>query len=367
MNFPFAPERASDFAVQVDAIFYALTALTVFFTVVVLGFLLFLCIRYRVGNNVNRVEDPHSKWHNILEIGWSLPPLFLGLVMFAWAAIPYTQMYKAKPDALQIWVIGKRWMWHLQHANGVRENNELHIPVGKPVQLTLISQDVIHGFFVPEFRIKRDALPGRYNTMWFTPTKTGKYRIYCTEYCGTGHSEMTGICYVMEQRDYQAWLANGGEKVAANKQTMEQLGESLYNQLACGTCHDKDGIGRGPSLVGIYGMKVKRRDGQIVQVDNNYLRDSILNPSEDIVDKYQQVMPSYKGQLTEAQVLQLIAYIRSLDDIPRPTTPATTGGTTTTPGSATTGAAGTMTSSVPKSARPASGAATANDRMVPGM
>lgn len=322
MNYPFMPEQASEFAKQVDAIFFVLTGLTILFTVIVLSFLIFLAVRYRAGNDVNRFQPRHSKWHSLLEVGWSLPPLFLGLAVFVWAAIPYTYIYKPKKDAIEIYVVGKRWMWHIQHANGVRENNELHVPVGKDIQLNLISQDVIHGFFVPAFRIKRDALPGRFNTMWFTPTKVGTYHLFCSEYCGTQHSEMIGKVYVMEPKDYQAWLASGGEKVVAAHQTMEALGQEIYDKMACGSCHDKDGIGRGPVLTGIYGTKVKTRDGSIKTVDNNYLRDAILNPSDDIVEKYQQIMPSYKGQLSEEQVLQLIAYIKSLDTVARTTSSA---------------------------------------------
>jgi cytochrome c oxidase subunit 2 len=311
MNIPFIPERASNFADQIDLIFYTLTILTVIFTVIVLAAMAFLTLRYQRGNKVDRSNPQH---HNLpLEIAWSTPPLFLGLAVFVWAAIPYTQIFRAPDNAMEIFVIGKRWMWHMQHSNGVRENNELHLPVGVPVRINLISQDVIHGLFVPAFRVKRDALPGRYNQMWFTPTKTGKFHLFCTEFCGTGHSQMGGWVYVMEPAEFQAWLQNEGKKVVMAKQTPEMLGQVLYDQLACGGCHDHDALGGGPSLVGLYGSKVRLKDGRTVIADANYLRNSIINSSEDIVERYQQVMPSYKDQLTEEQLLNIIAYIKSLD------------------------------------------------------
>lgn len=324
INVPLIPERASNFANHVDAIFYTLTALTAFFTILVLGLLVFLAYRYRRGSNVDRSRPVHH--HLGLELTWSIIPLVMGLAVFVWSAIPYSQAFKPTKDAIQIYVIGKRWMWHVQHENGIRENNEMHIPIGKTVQVSTISQDVIHGFFVPEFRIKRDAIPGRWNTMQFTATKVGKYHLFCTEYCGQGHSRMAGWVYVMPPADYEAWLANGGAQVVRAKQTLEDLGAKIYEQMACGSCHDKDGIGRGPILTGIYGKQVRKKDGTLTLADTAYLRESILFPSDDIVAGYQQVMPSYKDQLDEEQVLQVIAYIKSLGQVretPSSATPAT--------------------------------------------
>ncbi len=314
MNYPFLPDRASDFADKMDPVFYILLGLTVLFTVLVLSFIFVLALRYRRGQNVNRKNPRH---HNaLLEMTWSVIPLILGLGVFVMAAIPYASVYHPPKNAIEIFVVGKRWMWHIQHANGARENNTLHIPVGKPIQLTMISQDVNHGFYVPAFRVKRDALPGRYNTMWFTPTKIGKFHLFCTEYCGTNHSEMIGSVYVQSPMDYAAWLANAGQEVEARHQSLETLGEVLYTQLACGTCHDKDGLGRGPTLTSLYGSKVMKKDGTSTIADDTYIRNSIFNPSDDIAAGYQQVMPSYKDQLTEEQILQVIAYIKSLNGSP---------------------------------------------------
>jgi cytochrome c oxidase subunit 2 len=303
--------------------FWTLMFLTVFFTIGVLSFMLFLAIRYRASNK--KVNRKGSHDHHIgLELTWSIIPLIMGLGMFLWTAWPYASIFSPPKNAMQIYVIGKRWMWHMQHPNGVRENNELHLPVGKPVNITMISQDVIHGLYIPAFRIKRDALPGRYNQMWFTPNRVGTYYLFCSEYCGTNHSEMRGTVTVMPVAEYEKWLANGGATVASEHQTLEEKGQALYTQYACGTCHDSNGVGRGPSLQDVYGSKVLLKDGTSKIADDSYLRESILNPSDDIAAGYQQVMPSYKDQLTEEQVLHLIAYIKSLRT-PKPLTSPATG------------------------------------------
>jgi cytochrome c oxidase subunit 2 len=204
-DLPIFPEQASNFAAESDALYYVLTLLTVVFTLIVFVLVAILAVRYRRGNRVDRSNPVHHS--SILEMSWSILPLILGLAVFVWSAKLFAAMYGQAPaNSLEVYVIGKQWMWHIQHQNGIRENNELHVPVGRPVKLTMVSQDVIHSFFIPAFRIKRDVMPGRYTSVWFTPTKAGKYHLFCAEYCGTQHSEMTGSVYAMEPKDFENWI-----------------------------------------------------------------------------------------------------------------------------------------------------------------
>jgi cytochrome c oxidase subunit 2 len=319
-EFPLRAESASTFAEDVDKLFFILTGLTVFFTVIVAGLLTYLTIRYRRGSNVDR-SRPVS--HNtLLELTWSVGPLILALGVFGYATKLFAGAYAVPKNAKEVFVIGKQWMWHLQHANGIRENNELHIPVGEPVKLTMIAQDVLHAFYVPEFRVQRHVEPGRYTSMWFTPTKVGKYHLYCNMYCGTQHSTMGGWVYVMSKADYQKWAASGGQKPVAiggiNTPTgglnMAQSGAALFQQYQCSSCHVNNAAknGRGPSLIGIYGKNRQLADGRVVKADDGYLRNVIYYPNEYPLAGWPQGMPSYKGQLSEDQVLQINAYIKSL-------------------------------------------------------
>lgn len=315
MNLPIAPIQATNFAVEVDNIFLALTGLTFFFTILVLSLLLFLAIRYRRGSNHSRKGAPDE--HLILELSWSLGPLVIAVFMFIWATKPFTEVYSPPANAEEVFVIGKRWMWHMQHTNGIRENNELHVPVGRAIKLTLISQDVIHGFYVPAFRMKRDVLPGRYNTVWFQPTRPGRYHLFCSEYCGTNHSEMIGWVYVMDPADYQAWLNSGGNRATQQAETPVMAGESLYNNLGCGNCHGEVNNVHGPTLYGLAGKIRQLEDGSSVVADDNYLRRSIIDPNGQVVKGYQNIMPAYpvgkeQGQLSEEQVLNLVAYMKTL-------------------------------------------------------
>lgn len=318
-NFPIMPDQASDFAPEYDKLFWMTTALTVFFTGAVGLMIIVLAIRYRKGNRVNR-HNP-ADHHMALEVTWTTIPLVLGLVMFFWAAKLFVTSRTPPKDALEIFVVGKQWMWHLQHPNGIRENNTLHVPVGKAVKLTMISQDVIHSFYIPQFRIKQDVLPGRYTSQWFRPTKVGKYNLFCTEYCGTQHSEMGGYVHVMTTADYQKWLASGGENPDVAPVTMEQAGKKLYDRLACGNCHTAEDTERAPTLFGLMGKTRKLANGQTVVADNAYIRESILNPYDKITHGYDRTMPAYEKDLTEEQVLELIAYIRSMGST-APSTPA---------------------------------------------
>ncbi len=317
MNFPFLPERASTFSEQIDALGLVLTALTIFFTAIVFSLLLFFAVRYKRGSKANRKNPQH---HNlVMELTWSIIPLVLGLMVFFAAMIPYTQVYNPPANAEEIFVIGKRWMWHIEHTNGIRENNELHVPIGRPFKLTMISQDVIHGFYVPAFRIKRDALPGRYNTVWFEATRPGKYHLFCTEYCGTNHSEMGGWVYVMTPTDYAEWLKTGGQGENKKKvETASDQGRELFSTLACSNCHGGQDTVRAPTLLGLYNRPRKLLSGQIVTADDEYLRGAIRKPEDHLLEGYGQVttMPAYRDdQLTEEQVHNLIVYIKSLSSV----------------------------------------------------
>jgi cytochrome c oxidase subunit 2 len=243
----------------------------------------------------------------VLEILWFSAPVLLGLTMFTWGAILFSQMYDPPADALEVYVVGKQWMWHLQHPEGPREINELHVPEGVPVKLTMTSEDVIHDFYVPAFRVKKDVVPGRYTSLWFQATKTGVYHLFCAQYCGADHAEMIGWVYVMTPADYAAWLSGG-----VRSESMAQAGERLFNQLGCATCHVADGTGRGPSLVVLYGKQEKLRSGEVRVVDEALIRQAIVNPNSMILPSYPPIMPTFQGQINEEQVLQLIAYVKSL-------------------------------------------------------
>ncbi len=306
-NFPLFPEQASTFAWQVDYLYFLLLALSAFFAVAIFFFLVLFSFKYR-----RRSEDerPRPSEDSIaLEVTWSIIPLILSLAVFALGAGVFFRMYRAPENAIDIYVVGKQWMWKVQHPEGKREINELHVPVNQPVRLTLASEDVIHAFSVPAFRIKRDVVPGRYNTMWFEATKAGEYRLFCAEYCGTQHSGMTGRVVVMEQDEFQNWLSGG-----ASGETMVEAGSRQFQQLGCETCHKESDQGRGPKLSGIYGHPVKLTTGQEVVADENYLRNSILDPGSQVVGGYKPIMPTFQGQLSEETLLQIISYIQSLSD-----------------------------------------------------
>jgi cytochrome c oxidase subunit 2 len=237
------------------------------------------------------------------------------MVIFGWGASLYYAMQRAPEDALEIYVTGKQWMWKLQHSTGRQEINELHVPLGRKVKLIMTSEDVIHDFFVPAFRVKNDVLPGRYTTLWFEATRPGRYRLFCAEYCGTDHSRMGGWVHVLEPADYQAWLGGGPAEGS-----LSAAGQQLFEQFACHTCHRADAQGRGPVLDGLYGSTVHLADGRRVTADENYIRESILVPQARIVAGYQApvLMPSFQGQLSEAQLVQLLAYVKSLARDPEP-------------------------------------------------
>jgi cytochrome c oxidase subunit 2 len=234
----------------------------------------------------------------------------ISMTIFVWGASIFFKAYRAPKQAMEVYVVGKQWMWKFQHQTGQREINELHVPVGARVKLTMTTEDVIHSFYVPAFRIKQDVVPGRYLQTWFEATKAGKYYLFCAEYCGTNHSGMGGYVYVMEPAAYQQWLAGGTGSESASSQ-----GQKLFQERGCASCHQTEAggqQGRGPTLYGLFGRKQAVEGGQEVTVDEAYVRESILNPQAHIAVGFQNIMPTFQGQLSEEQVLQLVAYIRSL-------------------------------------------------------
>jgi len=301
---PLFPVQASAYAPMVDHLVYFLLAVSVFFAVGIFLSIFYFAIRYRRRSESEVPAPMHGAMS--LEIAWSVIPFLLTMVMFGWGARIFFTVSRPPDDARTVYVVGKQWMWKLQHMEGQREIDELHIPVGQPVKLIMTSEDVIHDFFVPAFRTKMDVIPGRYTTAWFKPTKPGKYHLFCSQYCGTNHSAMVGWVYVMEPTDYQAWLSGGPQG------TMASSGEKLFRDMACANCHHPDGHGRGPSLRNLYGSPVELADGTTVKADEGYLRESILNPSAKIVKGYQPIMPTFQGLLTEENILQLTEYIKSL-------------------------------------------------------
>jgi cytochrome c oxidase subunit II len=301
----FLPDQASTISVEVDHLMYYLLAVSIFFTVLIFGAVFYFAIRYRRRADAEPPRAVHTGL--ALEVVWSVIPFGLTMVMFGWGAEIFFKESRPPNDAMQIYVVGKQWMWKLQHMEGQREINELHIPINRPVKLTMTSEDVIHSFYVPGFRTKQDVVPGRYTITWFTATKPGKYHLFCAEYCGTKHSGMIGWVYAMEPQAYQEWLAGGPTG------SMADAGARLFDDLACGNCHKPDGTGRCPNLVGLYGTTVKLADGRSVRADEAYIRESILDPPAKVVEGFQPLMPTFQGLVTEEGVVQLIEYIKSLN------------------------------------------------------
>ncbi|HEY2460530.1 MAG TPA: cytochrome c oxidase subunit II [Candidatus Acidoferrum sp.] len=308
---PLYPEQASNFAPHVDALMAYITAVCLFFAVAITVAVVYFFFKFRRKHEGEVGVGIHGDMR--IEALWIIIPSLLALTMFAWGAVVYVDFRRAPLDTLDIYVVGKQWMWKIQQPNGLKEINELHVPVGRNVKLIMASEDVIHDFSVPAFRVKMDVVPGHYNTLWFRPTKPGTYHFFCSQYCGTNHALMGGTVTVMDATDYAAWLANsssGDNSVVA--------GEQLFNDKACSTCHVSDGSGRGPSMNGLYLSKVRLADGSTVMADDGYLRESILSPNAKITAGYQPVMPTYQGQLTEEQILILTSYVKSLQSLPAP-------------------------------------------------
>src|SRR5436190_7906942 len=304
-NFPFFPQQASEQAAQIDALYFFLLAVTGFFAVLVAVLVVVFAIKFRRKHDQEVGYPIHGSLS--LELLWTFIPLGITMVMFVWGAQVFFHMTRAPKNAMDIYIVGKQWMWKAQHMDGAREINELHVPIGRPVKLIMGSEDVIHSFFIPDFRVKADVVPGRYNTLWFTASKPGRYHIFCTQYCGTKHSNMIGWVTAMEPADYQAWLGGG-----STGGTMAENGAKLFQDLTCATCHLENGQGRAPSLKGVYGSTVTLQNGQTVTADDAYVRESVLNPQAKVVAGFQPIMPTFQGLVTEEQLLQLIAYVKSL-------------------------------------------------------
>ena len=302
---PLFPEAASSFASEVDALYLFIVAVSAFFTVAVSAAVVFFAFRYRRKHPEE--IGAHIEGSLPLELLWSIIPTIIAMVMFAWGAKLFYEMRRAPAESLQVYAVGKQWMWKFQHTGGQREINELHVPVGRPIKVLVTSEDVLHDLYFPSFRTKIDAIPGRYQTLWFEATKPGRYHIFCAEYCGTKHSGMIGSVIVMEPQQYQDWLAGGG-----TEGTMAERGAKLFNDLACNTCHLDSGQGRGPSLKDIVGKPVELAGGQTAVVDEAYLRESILNSQAKIVKGFTPLMPTFQGLVSEEGLAALIEHIKSL-------------------------------------------------------
>lgn len=304
MQLPIFPPQGSQMASRVDTLYLGLCLLSAFYIVIIFGPLIYFCFKYRRGNKAYRAPIRLKTWK--LEVVWTIIPVFMVLGLFGWASTLYFDMERIPTSGLEVNVVAKQWMWKIQHAEGMREINELHVPVGQAIKLTLTSEDVIHSFFLPEFRVKQDVVPGRYVMEWFKPSHAGVYHIFCAEYCGADHSVMGGKVIAMNPPEYQAWLE-------ANRpaDSLAASGERLFRELGCSGCHMGNSIVHAPRLEGLYGKPVPLVDGQIVTADERYIRDCIMLQSQ-IPAGYPKVMPVYQGHITEEQLLQLIAFIKNL-------------------------------------------------------
>ncbi len=306
---PLFPEQASTFAWQVDLLYFYLIVISVAFTIPIVVAIFFFAIKYREKEKFATPEEIHGSM--VLEAGWSFLPFIISMTIFLGGAVVYYNQFTPPEDAMEVYVVGKQWMWKIQHETGQREINELHIPVGRKVKLTMTTEDVLHDFSIPAFRTKTDVVPGRYTYLWFEATKPGKYHLYCAEYCGLNHSGMGGYVYVMEQRDFDNWLEGN-----VSGQTPVEQGRDLFeNKLGCASCHAGGPQQRGAKLEGIYGKDIKLVGGQSVTANDEYIRNSILNPGAQIVEGFQPIMPTFKGQITEEQLVSLVAYIKSLSGV----------------------------------------------------
>jgi len=304
-NFALFPPEASRIAPQMDALFFFMVLVSLVGLTIVVLLIVGFAILY------NKERHPHAvqiEGSTLLEATWTIIPLGLFLIMFVWGALIYFRVYTPPANAMNIYVVGKQWMWKVEHPGGQHEINALHVPVNEPVQLTLISQDVFHSFSIPDFRVKREAIPGRYTSVWFEATKTGTYHLFCTQYCGTDHSHMTGEVVVMSPEDFRKWLAG-----STSGQSLAQDGERLFASLSCNACHNSRPDARGPNLVGVYGSKLTLTTGQTVTADDAFLRQAILNPSAHVMQGYVPIMPTYQGQISEEGVIALVEYLKNLD------------------------------------------------------
>jgi cytochrome c oxidase subunit 2 len=298
------PVEASTIAPYADALYFFLLLITIvgltLVSILVFGF----AIRYRKERNPVATQIEGS---TLLEATWTIIPLALFLICFVWGALLYFRIYTPPPNSMNIYVVGKQWMWKAEHPGGQHEINALHVPTGQPIQLTMISQDVFHSFSIPDFRVKREVIPGRYSTVWFEATTPGTYHIFCTQYCGTKHAGMIGEVTVMTPEDYKKWTEG-----STSGMSLAQNGERLFASMGCNACHSGNAAARGPSLAGVYGSKLTLTSGQQVLVNDAYLRDAILNPSQHLTAGYAPIMPTYQGQISEEGLIDLVEYLKSL-------------------------------------------------------
>jgi cytochrome c oxidase subunit II len=305
---PLFPEQASSFAVEVDALYFFCIAITAFFTLLIAGLVTFFAIKYR-----RRSEDeipPETTESPLLEITWIVIPLGISMLIFLWGTKIFFELATPPKEALDVYVTGKQWMWKMQHIDGQREINQLHVPVNRPIRLIMTSEDVIHSYYIPAFRIKGDVLPGSYTTAWFKATKTGRYHLFCAEYCGTKHSGMIGEVIVMDAKQFEEWSNGYGDGSLATN------GQKLFQTLACNNCHSPTSLQKGPNLDALFGKPVQLEGGGTAQVDESYLRESLLEPNAKVRQGFQPQMPTYKGVISEEQILQLIAYMKTLGTQP---------------------------------------------------
>ena len=302
---PLFPQQASTLAADVDALYFFIVAVTAFFAIVVTVVVIFFAAKYSTADPMKVGARIHGSIP--LELAWSIIPFLISIVIFVWSANVFFDLQRPPDQTLEIYATGKRWMWKFQHLDGQNEINELHVPAGRPIKVTFTSEDVLHSLFFPAFRTKADAIPGRYSTVWFTPTIVGEHHLFCAEYCGTSHSGMVGKVVVMEPTAYEAWLT--GNAVGSS---LVSRGERLFGDLACNTCHLSDGRGRGPSLANKFGAAERLASGATVAVDEAYIRESILTPQAKLVAGYQPLMPTFQGLVSEENVMALVEYVKSL-------------------------------------------------------
>ena len=308
---PFLPPSASSVAGEFNILFAGLLAIASSVLGLVVLLMFRFCAHYRHNNEAaDRRHQTRKSWH--WEVGWTVASFVVFLGLYAWGADIYLREHHAPPDAQDIYVVGKQWMWKVEHPGGQREINALHVALNRPVRLVMTSQDVIHGFFVPAFRLKQDVVPGRYVTLWFDADRIGRYPLYCSQFCGTEHAEMGGAVTVMAPGDFQKWLTAN-----ASDATLSGDGAALFHQLGCSGCHGAGATVSAPNLAGIYGRPVALRGGGSAIADEDFVRGAILEPAEHAAAGYAPVMPSFAGQLDEEQVVSLVAYIKSLGSAPR--------------------------------------------------
>lgn len=314
---PFIPESASTLSWKVDALYFYLSGVTVFFTLLISVVVIFFVIRYR-RRSPYEIPRPVAGSHK-LETLWTVIPFIIAMTIFGWGASVYYEQYRPPQNAVEVYVVGKQWMWKIQHSTGQREINELHVPVGRKIKLIMTTEDVIHDFFVPAFRLKTDVIPGKYTTQWFEATKPGTYHLFCAEYCGMNHSGMIGKVIVMESREFDNWLSGN-----AGNTTPAVAGQQLYQSLGCVSCHGANGEGgRGPTLAGLFGRQIQLANNQTLRADEVYIRESIINPQAKLVTGFGPIMPTFQGQVSEDQIMQLLAFIKSLQVVnPQSVTPA---------------------------------------------